>query len=36
MALKKKIETVQRQEVVPAANPLQDVFAKALAHNALA
>ena len=35
-ALKKKIETVQRQEEVPAANPLQDVFTKALALNALA
>ncbi len=33
---KKKIETVQRQEEVPAANPLQEVFAKALALNALA
>ena len=35
-ALKKKIETVQRQEEVPVANPLQDVFTKALALNALA
>ena len=35
-ALKKKIETVQRQEEVPAANPLQDVFTKALSLNALA
>ncbi len=34
--LKKKIETVQRQEEVPAANPLQDVFTKALSLNALA
>ena len=35
-ALKKKIETVQRQEEVPVANPLQDVIAKALARNVLA
>ncbi len=35
-ALKKKIETVQRQEEVPAANPLQDIIAKALARNVLA
>ncbi|MFQ5687532.1 MAG: hypothetical protein ACE5GV_12830 [Candidatus Scalindua sp.] len=31
-----KPATVQRQEVVPTANPLQDVFSKALALNALA
>lgn len=35
-ALKKKIETVQRQEEVPAPNPLQEVFTRALALNALA
>ncbi len=35
-ALKKKIETVQRQEEVPAANPLQDVITRALARNVLA
>ena len=29
-------DTNQRQEEVPAANPLQDVFTKALALNALA
>ncbi len=35
-SLKKKIEAVQKQEVVPVVNPLQDVFTKALALNALA
>ncbi|MBS1259118.1 MAG: hypothetical protein MAG551_02184 [Candidatus Scalindua arabica] len=38
-AIEKKTETSlinNGQEVVPAANPLQDVFAKALALNALA
>ena len=35
-ALKKKIETAQRQEEVPAVNPLQEVFTRALALNALA
>ncbi len=35
-AVEVKPATVQKQEEVPAANPLQDVFTKALALNALA
>jgi len=35
-AVEVKPAPVQRQAVVPVANPLQDVFAKALALNALA